>query len=398
MRRHSPLIFLIAIVLASTLAGWLGLPTHAAESAPAEPVIVMQIPIPGVTFACPGAASKQCVRSLGDYINGVYRYFAGAISIVAAVLVMWGGVKWLTAAGNAGRVNDAKETIYSAIIALFIVFGSYIILYTINPRLVKLELPNINAIVGIEQARARCSQNPISLIEGGGCPSGRECCGQTMQLNIGAGRTGECVWDLCNDREKICVIADTPLQYGNLPSPPCIDVDSFCERTNFPGPDDERNWCPAVDTLMRQAKSHTAGAAEFAQKFRYTGCGLNDLRLTTNQCLWGVTFDKFFELYPERVPNGFQPQFIDCYTAGAEGVCWERVDGQVKAKDCSGPMVRPCRNVTDVPRPVAGTAGSCLVKVDRTGSADPDDYKCWSVPFIDPKTAAPGGWGEPLSY
>ena len=58
------------------------------------------------------------------------------VGILAAVMIMWGGYKWMTASGNTGRVQDAKNVIYSALIAMLITFGAYLLVpsdnYTID--------------------------------------------------------------------------------------------------------------------------------------------------------------------------------------------------------------------------------------------------------------------------
>jgi hypothetical protein len=113
--------------------------------------IALQVPIPNVTFTCtddndtPENATddvtKDYVKDMGAYIGGLYKYFVGVIGIIAAVMVFYGGLQWLTAAGNASRVKGAKETIFAALIAIVIAFGSYLLLYTINPKLVQINPP-----------------------------------------------------------------------------------------------------------------------------------------------------------------------------------------------------------------------------------------------------------------
>lgn len=111
------------------------------------------VSIPGSETFQAGEKTEVTGRTLGQWIAAVYAFLAGALAIVAAVMVMWGGFKWLTASGNTGRVQDAKETIYSAIIAILLILGAYILLWTINPQLVKIaDLSSLIKPVGrIEQ-------------------------------------------------------------------------------------------------------------------------------------------------------------------------------------------------------------------------------------------------------
>ncbi|MBI4414882.1 MAG: hypothetical protein HY566_01420 [Candidatus Kerfeldbacteria bacterium] len=109
--------------------------------------------IPGSETFQAGAKVEVTGRTLGQWIAAMYGFLAGALAIVAAVMVMWGGFKWLTASGNTGRVQDAKDTIYSAIISIVLILGAYILLFTINPELVKIvDLSSLIRPVGrIEQ-------------------------------------------------------------------------------------------------------------------------------------------------------------------------------------------------------------------------------------------------------
>lgn len=89
---------------------------------------------------------KSVVAGLTDYIPNIYNYLVGIVSIVAIIMIMVGGLRYLTAGGNSSAITSAKETIMGAIIGLFLTFGSYILLQTINPALVQLKMPDIKKI------------------------------------------------------------------------------------------------------------------------------------------------------------------------------------------------------------------------------------------------------------
>ena len=393
---HRLLLLTILAVAIGTLLSFLFPSTPVAHAAENESEIVIQIRIPGITFECSKQQGKMCVRSLGEYISGFYRFFAGALGIIAAVMVMWGGIKWMTAGGNASKVKDAKDTIYSAVIALLITLGSYLLLFTVNPQLVSLQLPNINSVARIDQGSIKCSENTFSKIDRRtGCdPERQECCGKKMKVDLGGGKLGECEWDICNKRDEICFLASDPGVEGG---PGCIQIESKTMENK-----DEGQCCAVVDSMMRNAKTNDG-----SQKFQYTGKGFKRASWefgpfgAENFCIWGVTFQQYFQLYPtlpSDLADDFQPQFISCYTQGAKGVCWDDVDGKPQPLDCEGHKATPCKDPTSVPRPITGAAGACLVKIGRTGSPDKKDYTCWSVPEKDPRKEAPNGWGSPPSY
>lgn len=79
--------------------------------------------------------------NFGDYIKKIYIYLISIGGLIAAILVIKGGFEYVTSTGNSQRVEAAKETIRNAIIGLALLFGSYTLLYTINPDLLKLKLP-----------------------------------------------------------------------------------------------------------------------------------------------------------------------------------------------------------------------------------------------------------------
>jgi len=104
---------------------------------------------------------KSVVQGLADYIQSVYNYLIAIVSIVAVVMIMVGGLRYLTAGGNPSAINSAKETILGAIIGLFLTLGSFILLQTVNPALVSLKLPDIKMI--------RTAKIQQSNISGGEC-------------------------------------------------------------------------------------------------------------------------------------------------------------------------------------------------------------------------------------
>lgn len=357
----------------------------AEEKTAATKEIVVQLGIPGLTHNCTLPENidskhpdkpRQCVNDLGDYISILYRFLAGAIVIVAAVMVMWGGFKWLTASGNTGRVQDAKDVIYSAVIAIILILGSYILLFTINPQLVSLQLPNISSVVRIDQASAICNENPSSAIDFGGVDcSTQDCCGKEFRISISDGKSVPCIWLASDSYWGVCATKDErPDRTSRYES---YVLDDYCRFNN----DGDR--CIAADQYVQKQKTKTG-----EPKFINTSCGKEVISGQPDfGCSMHVLLSRWKDL--ETFPAGFEPKFIDCFTPGAEGVCWERNDGSPVAKYCSnklGVHAQRCKNPLSSPRPVSKANGGCLVKVGQEGSTNPDDYKCWDVP--DPAATA----------
>lgn len=93
--------------------------------------------------SCPPEQSQsgQCLEVpwIGQYVGAVYRYGVALAAALAMLMITIGGAVWLTAGGSSERVSTAKSFIVSAISGLLLALLSYVILYTVNPRLVALE-------------------------------------------------------------------------------------------------------------------------------------------------------------------------------------------------------------------------------------------------------------------
>lgn len=89
---------------------------------------------------------------IAKYITNVYKYAVSVVGILAAIVLMWGGVRWLTAGGNGDAVSDAKKWIEGALSGLILIMTSYMILYFVNPDLTNFKLIKITPIEVSEKA------------------------------------------------------------------------------------------------------------------------------------------------------------------------------------------------------------------------------------------------------
>ena len=71
----------------------------------------------------------------GNYVESLYSWAMGIIFILAALTIAIGGVIWVTAAGNQGRIKEAKSWIGSSLLGVSLALSAYLILTTINPDL-----------------------------------------------------------------------------------------------------------------------------------------------------------------------------------------------------------------------------------------------------------------------
>ena len=124
--------------------GFFTLANAQSDALAAEPkyeIPELQVKIPGLTFSNVTCSNKTggaficSVSWIGDYVAGIYEYALGIGGVLAAVMLMAGGVFWLVSGGDASRVSKAKTLITGSITGLVILFASYVLLFQINPDL-----------------------------------------------------------------------------------------------------------------------------------------------------------------------------------------------------------------------------------------------------------------------
>ncbi len=102
-----------------------------------------------ITNAVPDIASPQAVGGGAGFINWVQNFYQ--FSLIAGVflavgVITWAGLKYALAAGNPSGQSDARDQILQALLGLVLLFGAYLILFTINPNLTNLSLPTLTSV------------------------------------------------------------------------------------------------------------------------------------------------------------------------------------------------------------------------------------------------------------
>jgi hypothetical protein len=70
---------------------------------------------------CDPAAPGEGTRTISDIVTLVVNIFSIIVGIVAVIMIIWGGFKYITSGGDSGNITSAKNTIIYAIIGLVIV-------------------------------------------------------------------------------------------------------------------------------------------------------------------------------------------------------------------------------------------------------------------------------------
>ncbi|MDD3607207.1 MAG: transglycosylase SLT domain-containing protein [Candidatus Moranbacteria bacterium] len=72
------------------------------------------------------------------YLENLYRFGIAIVAILAIFMISFGSFVYVvTSAGNASKMTDAKDMIYSAIFGLILALVAFLVLYLINPDLVR---------------------------------------------------------------------------------------------------------------------------------------------------------------------------------------------------------------------------------------------------------------------
>jgi hypothetical protein len=73
------------------------------------------------------AAGTEGEDSVNNIITLVINIFSGIVGVVAVIMIIYGGFKYITSGGDSGNIGAAKNTILFAIVGLIIVALAQII-------------------------------------------------------------------------------------------------------------------------------------------------------------------------------------------------------------------------------------------------------------------------------
>ncbi len=93
-----------------------------------------EVGIPGIV----AQGQSVDVQGFPELIIKAIKFLYRIAILIAFVLIVYAGFRYMTSGGKAEQTKDALDQIYKALIGLAILFCSYLILYTINPDLVKI--------------------------------------------------------------------------------------------------------------------------------------------------------------------------------------------------------------------------------------------------------------------
>lgn len=143
------LVAVISLGVALTTSAVAGDPDDPNFMGPRAPTTqsTLEIPYtPLVKLPIGGGGSLPDTWTISTYLAGMYRLIIALGAAVAVLMGIVGGMQYIASGITPGKKNEAKDRISNAVIGLVIVLTSYLILNTIDPKLVKFEwkLPPIS--------------------------------------------------------------------------------------------------------------------------------------------------------------------------------------------------------------------------------------------------------------
>ena len=112
--------------------------------------------IPAVSFALNlnldypafGGLDLNTDQNPNSLIAWIYYFIVGIGGLAAFVMLVWGGVQWITSGAIPSQAGEARDKIKNAILGLLLILASFLIIQIINPGLTILQVPGFPLAVG----------------------------------------------------------------------------------------------------------------------------------------------------------------------------------------------------------------------------------------------------------
>lgn len=102
-----------------------------------------------VNFTCEKFNYPWCNSAesgVSGLIGHFYQIALALVGVTAFGVIVFAGITYTLSAGNSSKQKDSIDWITSASLGIVLLLGAYLLLWTINPNLVNLTEPNIEAV------------------------------------------------------------------------------------------------------------------------------------------------------------------------------------------------------------------------------------------------------------
>ena len=113
------------------------------------------------TYPVVGGEEITSETTLPEYISYVFNFAFLVAGVLAFILLIYGGFRYVTSAGNPTIMKDAKDQIISVIIGIAVLLGSYLILIEINPSFQNIQVKKLEKVTGIYLMNGTDNENAL---------------------------------------------------------------------------------------------------------------------------------------------------------------------------------------------------------------------------------------------
>lgn len=97
-------------------------------------------PLPGTTDCYDDELNRtDCETTLTEYLPGMFKLLIGLAAVAAVLMIVWGGITYMTTDAIFQK-EEGRKRIKNAVFGLVCVIGAWLILNTINPNLLNINL------------------------------------------------------------------------------------------------------------------------------------------------------------------------------------------------------------------------------------------------------------------
>ena len=114
------------------------------EAAPLQ--LQVKFPCPDFPGAVCPATPEEAAQSPAAYIARLYQFALMLSGMLAFGMIIYGAIQYTVSAGNTTQQSDARDRITQALWGVALLLGAYLILYTIDPKLVSLKDPKMKLL------------------------------------------------------------------------------------------------------------------------------------------------------------------------------------------------------------------------------------------------------------
>jgi hypothetical protein len=155
----------------------------------AIPIIMLSISLLTSAISAQAASPDIC-----SFITDLYTFGLSSVGILAALGIAVAGVMWITAAGDSGKIGEAKSWIASSLLGLALMLCAFLILNTINPELTQCGSYNLTPVASVGPYTSKTSLPKTAGYKGTLCNAPGDGSGQYWCCVIDGELDGESAW------------------------------------------------------------------------------------------------------------------------------------------------------------------------------------------------------------